>query len=236
MDPQHVAFLLAVAAASATMLGWVAVAIKRTWTPRSVGVALLASAAAMLLVSLVELLPPGLSDPATRVPTLVLFTLGMALVPVLNRILAALLPSMGVLQSASVLVMLSIALHNVPEGTVPFAAAMVSLRAGVVTAIAIALHNIPEGMAVSTAVLAAGGGRRRAFAYTAVSMLGEILGAALLLVLDLGLSPAAATQLLAAVAGVMVALSLTQLVPAGIGLVRGTTAIGSDDAVPVGTS
>jgi ZIP family zinc transporter len=106
----------------------------------------------------------------------------------------------------------------------------------VVTAIAIALHNIPEGMAVSTAVLAAGGSRRRAFAYTAVSMLGEMLGAALLLVLDLGLSPAAATQLLAAVAGVMVALSLTQLVPAGIGLVRGTTAIDSGDAVPVGTS
>jgi ZIP family zinc transporter len=236
MDPQYVAFLLAVAAASATMLGWVAVAVKRTWTPRGVGIALLVSAAAMLLVSVVELLPPGLADPATRVPTLVLFTLGMALVPVLNRILAALLPSMGVLQSASLLVMLSIALHNVPEGTVPFAAAMVGLRVGVVTAIAIALHNIPEGMAVSTAVLAAGGSRRRAFAYTAVSMLGEMLGAALLLVLDLGLSPAAATQLLAAVAGVMVALSLTQLVPAGIGLVRGTTAIDSGDAVPVGTS
>ncbi len=78
--------------------------------------------------------------------------------------------------------MVAIALHNIPEGAVPFAATMISIRAGVITAIAIALHNIPEGMAVSTAVLAMGGTRRRALAYTGVSVLGEVAGALLILV------------------------------------------------------
>jgi ZIP family zinc transporter len=215
-----VAFLLAVLAAAATMLGWAAVAAKRSWTPRGVGIALIVSGLAMLGVSLAELLPPGLRDPDARLATITLFALGMLLVPALGWVLGRLIPGLGSLQSASVLVMASIALHNVPEGTVVVAATTVDLELGVVTAIAIALHNIPEGMAVATAVLAAGGSRRASFGFTAVSMLGEVLGAALIVVLGMGLSPAGATAVLALVGGVMVALSLSQLLPAGIGLVR----------------
>jgi ZIP family zinc transporter len=220
--PVHVAFLVAVAAAAATMLGWVLVAAKRTWTPRSVGIALLLSAAAMLVISAVELLPPGLLDPETRGRTVLLVALGLALVPVLGAGLTRMFPAMGAAHAASVLVMLSIALHNVPEGTVAFAATIVSLRAGLVTALAIALHNIPEGMAVSTSVLAAGGSKRRALAYTAVSMLGEIAGAVTILALGRSMSESAATGLLAVVGGIMISLSLTQLIPTGVRLVRST--------------
>ena len=220
MGTQTAAFVLSIAAASTTMLGWALVAAKRTWTPRHIGIALLLSAVAMLVISLAELLPPGLSDPDTRMPALLLFLAGGALVPVLSRALDRLVPSLTSLQSASVLVMLSIAVHNIPEGTVVFAATLVSVQAGVVTAIAIALHNVPEGMAVATAVIAADGGRRRAAVFTAVSMLGEMLGAVVMLVLGASLSPAGATMVLSAVGGIMVSLSLTQLIPTGVGLIR----------------
>ena len=220
MGTQTTAFLLSVAAASTTMLGWALVAAKRTWTPRHIGIALLLSAAAMLVISLVELLPPGLADPATRLPALLLFLVGGALVPALGRALERLVPSLDGPQSASVLVMLSIAVHNVPEGTVVFAATLVSVQAGVVTAVAIALHNVPEGMAVATAVIAAGGGRRRAAVFTAVSMFGEMLGSVLMLALGASLSPSGATMVLSAVGGIMVSLSLTQLIPTGVGLIR----------------
>ena len=220
MGTQSTAFLLSIAAASTTMLGWALVAAKRTWTPRHIGIALLLSAAAMLVISLAELLPPGLADPDTRVPALLLFLAGGALVPVLSRVLDRLVPSLTSLQSASVLVMLSIAVHNIPEGTVVFAATLVSVQAGVVTAIAIALHNVPEGMAVATAVIAADGGRRRAAVFTAVSMLGEMLGAVVMLVLGASLSPAGATMVLSAVGGIMVSLSLTQLIPTGLAMMR----------------
>ncbi len=221
MTPEATGFLLSTAAASAALLGWVAVAAKRTWTDRNVGYALLFSAAAMLAISIVELLPPGLRDPSQRGATLLLFAVGFLAVPALRRVLARMLPSLGTTQSTALLVMLAIALHNVPEGAVPFAATAISLRAGLITALAIGLHNIPEGMAVSTAVLAMGGTRRRALAYTGVSVLGEILGAVIILVVGSALSPTGAAVLLAFVAGIMVSLCVTQLIPAGVGLVSG---------------
>jgi ZIP family zinc transporter len=115
---------------------------------------------------------------------------------------------------------------------VAYAATLVSLELGLVTAAAIALHNIPEGMAVATAVIAAGGSRRRALAATTVAMLGELLGAVLVLALDANLSPDGAVGLLALVAGIMVSLSLTQLVPAGIGLMRPGSQLGLAEGEP----
>ena len=234
MTPEATGFLLSAAAASAALLGWLAVAAKRTWTDRSVGAALLFSAAAMLVISLVELLPPGLRDESMRTATLALFGLGFLGVLALRWLLGRTLPALGGAQSTALLVMLAIALHNIPEGAVPFAATMVSVRAGIITAIAIGLHNIPEGMAVSTAVIAMGGSRRRAFAYTAVSVVGELIGALTLLLVGSTLTPTGAAGLLALVAGIMVSLCLTQLIPAGVGLVRGTTSVG--DPAVVATS
>ncbi len=221
MTPEATGFLLSAAAASAALLGWVAVAAKRTWTDRSVGFALLFSAAAMLAISLLELLPPGLRDPDLRQGTLLLFAAGFLAVPALNWLLARWLPALGPGQGTALLVTLSIALHNVPEGTVTIAAASISLHAGLITALAIGLHNIPEGMAVSTAVLAMGGSRRRALAFTGVSVVGEVAGAAIMLVAGSTLSPAGAAHVMSFVAGIMVSLCVTQLIPAGIGLVSG---------------
>jgi ZIP family zinc transporter len=234
MSPEATGFLLSAAAASTALLGWLAVAAKRTWTDRSVGFALLFSAFAMLAISLIELLPPGLRDPSLRNATLLLCTAGFVAVPAMRWLLARALPSLGAAQSTAMLVMLAIALHNIPEGAVPFAATMVSVQAGVITAVAIGLHNIPEGMAVSTAVVAMGGSRRRAFVYTAVSVVGELVGALALLVVGSALSPSGAAGLLAFVAGIMIALCLTQLIPAGLRLVQGNTTVG-DPAVVANT-
>jgi ZIP family zinc transporter len=221
VTPDATGFVLSAAAASAALLGWVAVAAKRTWTERSVGFALLFSAAAMLTISLIELLPPGLRDPEMRQGTLLLFAAGFLAVPALRWVLARRLPSLGAGQSTALLVAVAIALHNVPEGAVTIAATTISLQAGLVTAVAVGLHNIPEGMAVSTAVLAMGGSRRRALAYTGVSVLGEVAGAAILLVAGSTLSPGGAAHVMAFVAGIMVSLCVTQLIPAGVGLVSG---------------
>lgn len=231
MTPQALGFLLSAAAASAALLGWLAVAAKRTWTDRGVGLALLFSAAAMLVISVFELIPPGLGDPDTRTAAIALLVAGFVAVPVLGVLLERTLPALGAAQSTAVLVMLALTLHNVPEGAVPLAATMVSVRTGVLAAVAIGVHNIPEGMAVSTTVLALGGSRRKAFAYTAVSVVGELIGALALLLAGRSLSPGGATLLLAAVAGVMLALCLTQLIPAGIRLVRGAAGIGTPSVV-----
>jgi ZIP family zinc transporter len=221
MNPEAAALLLAVTAAAATLLGWVAVALKRTWTPRSVGISLLLAASAMLIISVGELLLPGLLNPATRVGTAVLALSGIAVVPMLRAALHRMAPGVADLERSAVLVMMAILVHNIPEGSVPFAAAMLSLGTGVVTAVAIGLHNIPEGMAVAAAVIAADGTRLRALAFTVMAMGGEILGALLALFVTQAFTAGTTAGLLAFVAGIMVAISVLELIPSGLARLNG---------------
>ena len=85
---------------------------------------------------------------------------------------------------------------------------------GVAVAIAIAIHNIPEGIAVSVPIFYATGNRRRAFLISFSSGLAEpvgaIIGYAILLPF---LTPTLLSTLLAFVAGIMVYISLDELLP-----------------------
>jgi ZIP family zinc transporter len=81
-------------------------------------------------------------------------------------------------------------------------------------AIAVALHNIPEGISISIPVYYATGNRRKAFWYSFLSGVSEPVGA---VVGYLVLRPFISSQMMgivfAAVAGIMVFISLDQLVP-----------------------
>lgn len=113
---------------------------------------------------------------------------------------------------------LAITIHNFPEGLVTFLSALESPALGIAVAIAVALHNIPEGISVSVPVYYATGSRRKALLYSSLSGLAEPLGALvawLLLQTVLGgeLLPNVTGVLFAGVAGVMVYISLDELLP-----------------------
>ncbi|HOX06625.1 MAG TPA: zinc transporter ZupT [Planctomycetota bacterium] len=116
---------------------------------------------------------------------------------------------------------LALTIHNFPEGLATFLAALEDPRVGVAIAVAIALHNIPEGISVSVPIFYATGNRRKAFAYSLLSGLAEPVGAilaylALVLFLggDTGAMPKQVVGLLfGGVAGVMVYISLDELLP-----------------------
>lgn len=110
---------------------------------------------------------------------------------------------------------LVIAIHNFPEGMATF---MVGLgeepRIAVSVAIAVALHNIPEGIAVAVPIYFATGSRKRAFWLSTASGLAEPLGAVIaFLVLRPFLSDSLLGVVFAAVAGIMVFISLDELIP-----------------------
>ncbi len=79
---------------------------------------------------------------------------------------------------------------------------------------AIALHNIPEGIAVSIPIFYATGSRKRAFAYSFLSGVAEPVGALIGGVFLIHyMSDAVFGMLFALVAGIMVFISLDQLLP-----------------------
>lgn len=116
---------------------------------------------------------------------------------------------------------LAIGIHNFPEGLATFLAALQDPGLGVAIAIAIALHNIPEGISVSVPIYYATGNRRKAFTYSVLSGLAEPLGAGIAyLGLRLffgsanGLVPPELMGILfGGVAGIMVYISLDELLP-----------------------
>lgn len=121
------------------------------------------------------------------------------------------------LMRVGVLAAVALALHNFPEGIATFTAALNDQQMGVTIAIAIALHNIPEGIAVSMPIYYATGSRSKAFFYSFLSGIVEPLGA----FVAYGLFGSYMTEssiimpaMLAGVAGVMVFISLDQLLPA----------------------
>jgi len=116
---------------------------------------------------------------------------------------------------------LAIAIHNFPEGLATFLAALQDPSVGVAIAIAIALHNIPEGVSVSVPIFYATGSRGRAFLYSTLSGLAEPIGAIIgyaavrfFLVSDTGvITPQVTGVLFGGVAGIMVYISLDELLP-----------------------
>ena len=109
---------------------------------------------------------------------------------------------------------LAIAIHNFPEGLATFTAALSDKGVGISIAIAIAIHNIPEGISVAVPVHAATGSRKRAFWMSFLSGVSEPVGALIgYTILRPFFSATVFGILFASVAGIMVFVSLDELLP-----------------------
>jgi len=217
-----IALLLTTGAGLSTTIGSVlGLAIRRPG-PRFMGFTLGFSAGVMVLVSFVELLQGSIESIGFLSAHLGFFV-GM----VCYFLIDFLIPhdyigqhdhpdrqSGGELMRIGLLVAFGIGIHNFPEGMATFAGALEDPSLGAAIAIAIAIHNIPEGLAVSAPVYAATGSRKKAFFWSFISGVSEPVGAGLAaLVLLPFLTTTVLGWVLAAVAGIMVAISFDELAP-----------------------
>ncbi len=158
----------------------------------------------MLLIALIDRLIPEHNNPheLKKIEE-------MEKKPVKNAVDDPELMKMGVFSA------LALAIHNFPEGIATFASALQNPTLGITIAIAIAIHNIPEGIAVSVPVYYATGSKRKAFKISFLSGLSEPLGAlAAFVVLMPFLNELIFGIIFAGVAGIMVFISLDELLPA----------------------
>jgi ZIP family zinc transporter len=185
------------------------------------------SAGVMIYISFMELLP-GSFKAVGEIWGLVAFFIGIAAIGFIDLIIPepenpheykeldeptgpikdSYLMRMGVLTA------LAIGIHNFPEGLATFASALSDVRLGIFIAVAIAIHNIPEGIAVSVPIFYATSNKNKAFFYSFLSGISEPVGAIIgYLILLPFLTPAVLAATLAFIAGVMVYISLDELLP-----------------------
>lgn len=234
--PLWAAVALGLAAASATWLGWVLAALRVHWSVRAQAWALMLAAAAMVAMSVVEVLPAAADSLGSWGLTTLAFAGGCVIALMLSRLAARVAGNRPPIARTAAIVAVAIGLHNIPEGAIPVGMALLSLGAALVTASLLAAHNVVEGLAVATPVIAAGGGRRRAFWFTTIATLGEFLGVLVAATFAVTLDSDHLGILLGVVAGLMITVSATQLAPAGWALLRAGGGVGSpeDVATPPG--
>ncbi len=119
------------------------------------------------------------------------------------------------LARAGIFTAFAIAIHNFPEGFATFTAALSDPVLGITIAAAIALHNIPEGIAISVPIFYATGDRMKAFMYALLSGLVEPAGAIIgWLILRPFINDMIFGIIFAGIAGIMIYISIDELLPA----------------------
>ncbi|HNS47869.1 MAG TPA: zinc transporter ZupT, partial [Bacteroidales bacterium] len=232
------AFALTLFAGLSTGIGSALAFFTRHTNTRFLSTALGFSAGVMIYVSLVEIFAKAkdqlIADLGTQTGywyTVLAFFAGMLLIAIIDKLIPSYenphelrrveaietgqpernqkLMRMGVFTA------LAIGIHNFPEGLATFMAALTKPELGIAIAVAIAIHNIPEGIAVSVPIYFATGSKRKAFLLSFLSGLSEPVGAMVgYLILLPFLSPMLFGLLFAGVAGIMVFISLDELLPA----------------------
>ncbi len=218
-----IALLLTAAAGLSTTIGsFIGLAVKKPG-PKFMAFTLGFSGGVMILVSFVELLQEGI-ETIGFMSAHVGFFIGM----ISFFLIDFLIPHEYIgqkdehtrksknpaLMRTGLLVALGIGIHNFPEGMATFVGALDDIHLGVAIAVAIAIHNIPEGLAVSAPIYAATGSRKKAFLWSFLSGVSEPIGAgiAALILLPI-LNAVVLGWVLSIVAGIMVAISVDELVP-----------------------
>lgn len=186
------------------------------------------SAGVMIYISFVELLAKsgaGLLvtfEPKTAtILNTVVFFVGMFVVALIDRFIpeAQLNRNAGDnengLMRTGVVTALALGIHNFPEGMATFVSALESPSMALPIVCAIAIHNIPEGIAVSVPIFYATKSRKKAFWYSLLSGIAEPVGAVIgYLILMPFMNEMVESFVFSAVAGIMVFISVSELLPA----------------------
>lgn len=234
MNTIFLAFLLTLLAGLSTGIGsFIAFFTKRT-NKKVLSLSLGFSAGVMIYISFVEIfvnaknsITKFCGEKNGELITIIAFFSGIFLIAIIDKLIPSfenpheikLVENMKLSKKTSLYKMgifsaIAISIHNFPEGIATFMSSVNNPTLGSSVAIAIAIHNIPEGIAVSVPIFFATGSRKKAFLYSFLSGLSEPLGAIVAYFILLPfLNELILGITFAVVAGIMVFISLDELLP-----------------------
>jgi len=225
---------LTVFAGLSTGIGSVMAFLSKKFSPRFLSATLGFSAGVMIYVSFVEIfvkakddLDSVYSEKKAYFLTVIAFFAGVAIIALIDKLIPSFenpheLRNMkksagedsGRLLRMGLFSALAIGIHNFPEGLATFMGALSDPALGISIALAIAIHNIPEGIAVSVPIYYATKSRKKAFWYSFASGFSEPIGALLgYFILRSFFNEVTFGMIFASVAGIMVYISLDELLP-----------------------
>jgi ZIP family zinc transporter len=227
------AFLLTLIAGLSTGIGSIIALFSKSANKKFLSLSLGFSAGVMIYVSLVEIFSKAKGSLVTDfggklglLYTILGFFGGIVLIAVIDRLIpddrnphiiaddCASSPQKNRLLRTGLFTALAIGIHNFPEGLATFVGALQTPSIAIPIVIAVAIHNIPEGLAVSAPIFFATASRKKAFCWSFLSGLAEPVGAVIgYLFLMPIMNNTVFGVLFAMVAGIMIFISLDELLP-----------------------
>jgi len=231
------ALLLTVFAGLSTGVGSFIGLLSKKFNPKLLTISLGVSAGVMIYVSMIEIfvkakdsLSAAMGAKSGYIWTVVAFFAGIFIIAIIDKLIPSYenphelnvgskiehaselekrkLMRMGVFSA------LAIGIHNFPEGLATFMSGLTNPTLGISIAVAIAIHNIPEGLAVSAPIYFATKSRKKAFTLSFLSGLSEPVGAILgYFILKSFFNETTFGLIFAGVAGIMVYISVDELLP-----------------------
>lgn len=194
-----------------TAIGAIMLFIKRRWSSASLAVFLGLASGVMVAVVVFDMLPSAVAY-AGFGSTIKGVAGGFLILYLFDRFAFEKLSQGDTLIGLGYLIMLGIAMHDLPEGMAIALGHEMKDRTGMVIALGIGVHNIPEGMAIAAPLIMGGVRRFRILIQTAliglITPLGTILGREVVLKLSFMLP-----LMLGLASGIMLYLVLFQLWP-----------------------
>lgn len=231
-----IAFGLTLFAGLSTGIGSALAFFTKSTSTRFLSVSLGFSAGVMVYVSFMEILQKAkdsfmleMGEKSATLYTILSFFAGILIIAVIDRLIPSYENPHEVRRVEEVMqngkkdprlvrmglfTALAIGIHNFPEGIATFMAGLSDTSIAIPIAMAIAIHNIPEGIAVSVPISYGTGNRRKGFYLSFLSGLAEPVGALMAyFILMRFMGDMLFGAIFAAVAGIMVFISIDELLP-----------------------
>lgn len=207
-------------AGCATMLGNVLLFIDLKYKERLISFSLGLSFIVMFLISVVELIPEGMKLAYATFSIVELFLSGVFLLLAGYFIVSIIdknIVNQNTLYRVGILSMISLLIHNIPEGMICAITTSTNIRLGLEMSFLILIHNIPEGICISLPIYYATKSKRKAFIYTLISGMGEIFGALItMFILRRFINNYMLYVILLITAGIMITLSIKKILIEGL--------------------
>ena len=212
-------FLTTILAGLTTIIGIIPCFIKDKYKDITISSSLAFSAGIMIMISVISLIPEAIIlqtetnnlFPAV-IKTSIFIVIGIIISNTINHKLDTI--KQNKLYTLGIISIITLILHNVPEGIVTYISTTTKQSLGLKLAFAIALHNIPEGISIAVPIYYSTRNLKKASSYTLISGLSEFLGALItFLFLKNYITNKLLSITLAITAGIMINISVTEFLP-----------------------
>ena len=177
------------------------------------------AAAIMISISFIELIPEAIEYGSLQLAIIGL-VIGVALMYLFDRLIPHLHPATleqeqgRHLKRSAIFLFWGIFLHNFPEGIAMAIGTVTNTSLSITVAIGLAMHNIPEGILTSAPYYKATGKRLKAFLISSLTAVPIAIGFIISYFVFQNISLNTLSVIVAATAGIMIYISVDELIPA----------------------